>query len=105
MNTSKSMRGEITDIIKAKSVELLGYAINKEELGLMAHLQVISTNWHNADKAKINRLEWNYIDTWEENGYLSTRERTAPICKVFITKEFWDIICELVFMGYVDVDD
>jgi len=98
-------RGKLTERIKVKSKELIGYEINQDELRLMVYIQYVVTNWHNISAVKINRLEQGYIDSWEESGYLSMRERFAPINKLYITKEFWSIICELIYLGYVDSID
>ena len=47
-------RGQITDEIKAKSKELLGYEIDQKELRLMPYVQCVMMNEQVIEPRKIN---------------------------------------------------
>lgn len=95
----QQLRGQLTDRIKQKSVELLGYEIDRTELRLMVHLQYIMTNEQRIVTRNVNNEELEVLKKWVELGYVKDS------FKVTITKEFWDIICEIIYLGYVDLKD
>ena len=92
-------RGELTERIKGKSKELLGYEIGVRELCLMPYIQYQMCNDQTIDIRKINQEERAILSRWRESGHI---EGGASGMK--ITKEFWDIINEIIFLGYVDID-
>ena len=92
-------RGQLTDRIKKKSKELFGYEINKTELRLMPYIQYVMTNNQKIDTNYINSEEREILSKWREAGYI---EGGASGLK--ITEEFWNIICAIIMLGYVDID-
>ena len=105
-------RGALTDEIRTKSIELLGYEINTTELRLMVHLQYIMVNEQKIDWRRINADDRKIINRWRKAGLIAgghldcngkkiTRESTH----LSIAKEFWDIICEIIYIGYVDLEE
>lgn len=90
-------RGGIDDKVKAKSVELLGYEIELDELRLMPYLQYTMMNNQRFDLRKIADYEYVIFNKWRSAGYVSMNDD-----KISITKKFWDIINELLFLSYVD---
>ena len=103
---AEQKRGQLTDRIIKKSEELLGYAIPQQELRLMAYVQcvivnaqLISSSSLHIDIATINNDERKILSKWRKTGHIK-----GGASQMSITKEFWDAICELVFLGYVDID-
>jgi len=102
MNTlteEKQCRGQLTERIKAKSKELLGYEIDTKELRLMPYIQYTMTNWQKLDPNKVNEEERKILSKWRKAGHIN-----GGAGGLGITKKFWDIINELIFLGYVDLD-
>lgn len=91
-------RGQLTDRIKTKSVELMGYEISVRELRLMPYIQNCVMNSINIDPAAINAEEREILSLWRGKRYI-----TGGASGLKITKEFWDIINEILFLGYVDL--
>ena len=96
---SEQKRGQLTDRIIKKSEELLGYAIPQQELRLMVYIQYVMVNAQHIDIATINNDERKILSKWRKTGHIK-----GGASQMSITKEFWDAICELVFLGYVDID-
>jgi hypothetical protein len=100
MTAQKQGRGQLTDRIKAKSAELLGYEITQQELRLMPYLQYCMVNSQVVDPNKISSEERAIMSKWREAGHI-----TGGASGLGMTKQFWDIICELICLGYVDLID
>jgi hypothetical protein len=96
---SEQKRGQLTDRIKDRSKELLGSEISQMELRFMPYIQYVMVNNQKIDPININADERSMLGFWRNKGYI---EGGASGLK--ITKEFWDIINELIFLGYVDID-
>lgn len=92
-------RGQLTDRIKAKSKELLGYEMNVTELRLMPYIQYQMMNEQRIDPWKVNEEDRKILQKWREAGHIE-----GGASGLGITKEFWDIINEILFLGYVDTD-
>jgi hypothetical protein len=95
---AEQKRGQLTDRIKEKSKELLGYEISQRELRMLPYIQYVMTNEQRIDPNRINSEEREILSKWRKDGHI---EGGASDLK--ITKEFWNIICELIFLGYVDL--
>jgi len=94
----KSKRGILTLNIKKRSKELLHYAITQTELRLMPYIMFTVQNSKQIDTTKINAKEQEILEKWHEMEYITLIGNV-----LHITKEFWSAICELVYMGYVDI--
>lgn len=92
------LRGMLTDRIKQKSKELLGYEITQKELRFMPYILYQMMNEQKIDPNKINEEERNILSKWRKAGYID-----GGASGLGITKQFWDIINEIVFLGYVDL--
>ena len=92
-------RGALTERVKRKAKQLLGYEIHNTELRLMPYIIHVMTNNQILDPRKLNHSDREIIDIWEKAGHIS-----FGISRLSLTEEFWDIICEIVFLGYVDID-
>jgi len=92
-------RGQLTDRIKQKSKQLLGYEIDVLELRLMPYIQYVMVNEQKIKIEHINFEERKILSKWREAGHIE-----GGASGLRITKDFWNIICEIVFLGYVDID-
>lgn len=95
-------RGELTERIKEKSKELLGYEMDTAELRLMAYAQYAATNDHRMERGHVNDRDREIIDVWKEKGFVIGGVGSQGFN---ITREFWNILGEIIFLGYVDLSD
>lgn len=93
-------RGQLTDRIKKKSKELLGYEIGVAELRLMPYVQYVMVNSQKVDIRHINSEDRAILQKWREAGHIE-----GGASGLQITEEFWNIICEIIRLGYVDLYD
>ena len=91
-------RGQLTDRIKEKSLELLGYQIDQTELRLLPYIQFVMVNEQLIDVAKINAEERKILQKWRDKELIE-----GGATGISITKNFWNILTELIFLGYVDL--
>lgn len=96
----KQTRGRLTTRIKEKSKELLGYEINQKELRFMPYIQYVMVNEQRIDPRKVDSEEKQILSKWREAGHIE-----GGAGGLRITKDFWDIICEIICLGYVDLDE
>lgn len=93
-------RGRLTERIKEISLELLGYEITTREFRLMPYIISAMTDQQKIEPSRINSEEKAILKKWRQAGHIE-----GGASGLGITKQFWDIICELVFAGYVDLDE
>ena len=91
-------RGQLTDRTIAKSKELLGYEIEVNELRLMAYVDYIMKNEQRLDPGKVSKGEREILGKWRLVGYIE-----GGASGMSITKQFYDILCEILWLGYVDL--
>ncbi|HRW21576.1 MAG TPA: hypothetical protein P5509_06355 [Bacteroidales bacterium] len=95
---TEQKRGQLTDRIREKSKELLGYEITQQELRLIPYLQYVIVNEQRINPNNINAEEREILSKWRKAGYIE-----GGASGLGMTKEFWNIITELIFLGYVDL--
>lgn len=93
-------RGQLTDRIKQKSVELFGYEISQKELRLLAYVLYEAAN--NRRVINLNEEEQLILDTWGEKQFLMV---TGIGSLLSISEDFWNKGNQLVFLGYVDLTE
>jgi len=93
-------RGRLTERIKEISLKLLGYEVTVIEFRLMPYIISTMTNQQKIEPSRINSEEKAILKKWRQAGHIK-----GGASGLVITKEFWDICCELVFAGYVDLDE
>ena len=91
-------RGQLTQRIIDKSKELLGYEIDVREFRLMPYLQYCLVNSMDLDPNKITSVEREILSKWKKAGHVS-----GGAMDLAITETFWGIMCELIWLGYVDL--
>lgn len=97
MATPIQKRGQLTPRIKEMSKALLGYEMDQTELRLMPYIMYVMVNEQKLDPNKINGDERKILAKWREAGHIE-----GGASGLQITHEFWNIICEIVRLGYVD---
>ncbi len=96
--SEKQMRGGLTKRIKDKSKELLGYEISQTELRLMPYVQYVMVNDQKISRRHCNQDDREVLQKWREAGHIE-----GGASGLQITEEFWNIICEIIRLGYVDL--
>lgn len=91
-------RGQLTDRIKKKSKELLGYEIDVTELRLMPYIMYVMMNSQKIGPEHCNGDDRVILKKWREAGHTE-----GGASGLQITEEFWNIICDIVRLGYVDL--
>lgn len=97
MEEMKISRGMLTEEIKAKSSELFGYEISRLELRLMPYVQYCVLNNKDVDARKVNGDERLALAKWTNLGFIK-----SPSTELRISKEFWDGMNEILWLGYVE---
>lgn len=102
-------RGQLTDRIKQKSIELFGYEMSQNELRLLPYIQYTACNDQRLNTSNINGLEQTILARYVEKGYIVDgvsncgRPMISEGVKLRITKDFWVKMCEIIYLGYVDL--
>lgn len=96
----EQLRGQLTDRIKKRSKELLGYEIDVIELRLMPYILHTMMNDQRIKPEHCNGDDRAILKKWREAGHIE-----GGASGLQITEEFWNIICEIVRLGYVDLSD
>lgn len=93
-------RGQLTGQIKDLSKELLGYEITTVELRLMAYAKSVMMDAQIIDPRKCNHDDRKVLARWRLAGYIE-----GGAAGMAITKEFWDAMSEILWLGYVAYPD
>ncbi len=96
----KQGRGQLTARVQNKAMLLMGRVITAVELRLMPYIQFAMVNEQRIQPDKISSEERTILSQWRKEGYLdgSVGDRMT------ISEEFWNIICTLIMLAYVDRD-
>lgn len=92
-------RGALTQDIKDEAFKFFGYEITQQELRLLPYLQSVMMNDQRLDPRRINEDEREILSKWRKLGYLD-----GGASEMTITKEFWDVMHEILWLGYVNHD-
>ena len=90
------MRGMLSEEIKQKSQELLGYEITQEELRLMPYVLYCVLNDQDVSPRHINAEERNILMEWQKKGFISSHSSDLRV-----RKDFYDMANELLWIGYI----
>lgn len=94
------MRGRVTEEIKAVAKETLGIEdISTRELRLMPHIQYVMMNEQRLQPRHISPEDREILQRWREAGWIE-----GGASGLAITKEFWDAINQILWLGYVAYD-
>lgn len=90
------MRGMLTPEIQEVAKKFLGREITTTELRLMNYVAYVMVNDQRIEPAKINEEERGVLMTWRTEGHIE-----GGAGGLSITKEFWDAMSEIIWLGYV----
>lgn len=96
---AEQKRGQLTERVQQRSKQLMGREIDVTELRLMPYVQYVMMNEQRIDEAKLSLHDISILETWRDENHIEwgASEHIA------VSKEFWDIINELVWLAYVDL--
>jgi hypothetical protein len=100
MDVELQKRGMLTTRIREKSKSLLGYEIDTAELRLMPYIMHVMINDQSIDIFRIDEKERVVLSKWRDAGHID-----GGAGGMQITEKFWTIICEIVWLGYVDIQE
>ena len=63
-------RGQLTQRIKDKSKELMGYEISQTELRLMPYIQYVMLNNQTLEPSRINKEEKDILSIWRGYNFI-----------------------------------
>lgn len=92
-------RGQLTTAIQEKAVAFWGREIDQEELRLYPYVHYCAINSGKLDPAKMNLEERLILRKWKDAGHFE-----GGITEINMTKELFDFINEMLWMGYFAYD-
>lgn len=93
-------RGAITGRVSEASKAFYGRPIAQDELRLLPYIQYEMVNSRKLDPNKISPREREIMSFWREKGWIE-----GGASGLYISKPFWDFICEMLWIAYVDYDN
>jgi len=96
----KQGRGQLTRRVADKSKELLGYEITLSELRLMPYVHYLTMNEQKVSHHKVNEDEIKILDMWVTKEFIGGDYFT----KLNVTKNFYNALCEILYLSYVDIN-
>lgn len=90
-------RGVLSEAVKKKSKEVLGYEITLKELRLMPYMDYTMKNNQYFDMRKIDDIEHAILHDWSDKGFI-----TGTLTNPMISKKFYDAIQEILWVAYVN---
>ena len=93
-------RGTLSKEVLEISKKVFGYEVTQRELRLLPYIGYLVLNDKNIDPNSINKEERAILTIWREKGYL-----TGGASNLKITKEFWDAMNQVLWVGYIAYSD
>jgi len=90
------MRGVLTDDIQTLAMQFLNRKITVRELRLYPYLDSVMKNDQKLDPRKINQEERGILSVLKSEGHIE-----GGITGLAMTKEFYDYINQVLWLGYV----
>lgn len=94
-------RGALTEDIQKIAKSRLGREISLRELRLIPYIDNCLKNDRRIDIRKVNQEERDIMRLWRNLGWL---EGGASADSLAVTKEFYDAMQEILWVGYVVYD-
>ena len=90
-------RGQLSDAVQEVAQKVLGRPLSCiSELRLLPYLDFVMKNEQKIDPWKINEEDRNILKELKAEGHIK-----GGICGLQMTKEFYDAIQEILWIGYV----
>lgn len=93
-------RGTLSEKVKKLSKSFLGYEMTVRELRLLPYIHYELMNSQKIDPLRINGEEREIFQKWKKAGHID-----GGMTRLAVTKEFWDFMCEVLFISYVAQED
>lgn len=93
-------RGMLTTDINNVAKLMIGRGISQKELRLIVYVQYVMCNDRKLKPHLVNQEEREILSKWKEEGHIA-----GGACGLAVTKQFWDFMCEVIFLGYVGYDN
>lgn len=93
-------RGQLTTAIQEKAVAFWGREITQTELRLYPYIYSCAINARKLDLNKINVEEREIMRSWKATGHFQ-----GGASDINMTKEFFDFINEIQWLGYFIYDN
>lgn len=104
----KEGRGQLTQEIKNKSLKLFGYEISTKELRLLPYIQYTLCNEQKLLPEHVNAEEMKILAEYVKRGFIlnGVSEKGRPMIgqRLEVTKKFWDLMLEIIWLGYVHTE-
>lgn len=94
------MRGQLTPEVQELAKQHLNREISLRELRLMPYVQYTLMNSQKIDPNKINGEEREILSKWKKSGWCE-----GGMTGFAVSKDFWDAINQILWVGYVDYED
>jgi len=89
-------RGQLTEEIQKIAHDKMGVAeLSTGMLRLIPYIQYRMINDRFIDSRHVNEEDQTAIDEWVEAGFIS-----SPHNNMTVTKDFWDGMCEILWLSY-----
>lgn len=93
-------RGMLTTDVNEVAKLLIGRSISTKELRLVSYIQYVMCNDRKLKIHLINPEERKILQKWREEGHIQ-----GGASGLAVTKQFWDFMCEVIFIAYVGYDN
>lgn len=93
-------RGQLTEEVQEIARKFLGREMPQLELRLIPYVQYRLVNDQRLDPKKVSTEERKVLSQWRKAGYLE-----GGASEMEVTKEFWDFMCEVLWLTYVVYED
>lgn len=93
-------RGLLTTDINKVAVMMIGREITQTELHLIPYVHYVMVNDRKLKIPLIRDGEREILRQWKEQGHIE-----GGASGLAITKQWWDFMCEVIFLGYVGYDN
>jgi hypothetical protein len=88
-----------TDIVEVAKL-MIGRPITQKELRLIVYVQYVMCNDRKIKPQCVNQEEREILAQWKKEGHIE-----GGACGLAVTKQWWDFMCEVIWLGYVGYDN
>jgi len=92
-------RGCLSKAVQEVAQKFWGRDITVRELRLIPYLHCTMCNEQRIDSRRLSFEEINLVMEWESAGYISYKCDGSD--HMTVTKEFWDFMCDVMWLSYV----
>lgn len=93
-------RGAISPAIQQRWQEFFGTEVTVRGLRLLPYIDYVMKNDRRLDPNHINQEEREILSAWRKTGHVD-----GGASGMSVTKEFYDFMQEILWLGYVNYDD